>query len=499
VKKRYSVVFFIAIVTTVAIVFSACKKLNDSTELGGDLIPVADNITTFDTMLTVQAFNDTFTNLTDSLRLLYTEEHFLGRISNDPFFGTTDAKLFLELKPTFYPFNFKVANKDSLHIDSVVMVLSYAETYGDSTVPQTVNVYELDQSNPFTKDSAYLVRQNNFTYSNLLGTRTFIPNTLDDSIKVLGDTSSNQLRIKLSNAFGQRLLNYDSTSNLVSGAYLTDSAFRTKFKGFALESVSGNAVMGFDVSAVNTKLAIYYRVGNAAATHDTVQAYFTLNTDNSFNNGGATANYVKRNYTGRPVAAAAGQTTPASIIYLQNDPGAFAILKIPGLATMSNRTIHRAELVVEELYDISDNMFPPPDFLYLDAADPTIATVGPKFRTIPYDFQYDVSGAPNLTAFGIDPINAIDVPSGQTIKTWHFNISRYVQHVLTHTQSSYDLRLMSPYVVTDQFGTPPAADVLKSFQINSSIVKGRVRLVGNTGPADVNPHRVRLHIVYSKL
>jgi hypothetical protein len=37
------------------------------------------------------------------------------------------------------------------------------------------------------------------------------------------------------------------------------------------------------------------------------------------------------------------------------------------------------------------------------------------------------------------------------------------------------------------------------FTINSSIGKGRVRLAGNTGPADTNPQRMRLRIVYSKI
>src|SRR5258706_5780354 len=130
----------------------SCKKINESTELGKGLIPAVDNITTFDTTLEVQAFNDTFTLANDTVRFIGSDEAFLGLINNDPLFGKTDARLFVELKPGLYPYSFE--NKpDSLHIDSVVLILDYLETYGDSTIPQTVNVYELDQANDFRADS----------------------------------------------------------------------------------------------------------------------------------------------------------------------------------------------------------------------------------------------------------------------------------------------------------------------------------------------------------
>ena len=118
--------------TSTLILLISCKKINESTTLGGDLIPAVDNITTFDTTLTVAAFNDTFTLTSDTTYYDRGNTHFLGQINNDPFFGKTDAKLFLELKPGFYKFTF--GNKpDSLHIDSVVLILDYVETYGDTT------------------------------------------------------------------------------------------------------------------------------------------------------------------------------------------------------------------------------------------------------------------------------------------------------------------------------------------------------------------------------
>jgi len=494
VKNRNLALLFIAIVATVAIVFSACKKINESTELGGNLIPPVDNINTFDTSLTVQAFNDTFGLANDTLYLARNQEFFLGKINSDPFFGKTDARMFLELKPPFYKFNY-LDRPDSLVLDSIVLVLDYVETYGDTLTPQTINVYELDQANNFRSDTGYLIRKNDLTYSTLLGSRTIFPYTLNDSVKAYKDTTVNQLRIRLSDAFGNRVLDFDSIPN---GAFASDSLFKKKLKGFALQSVgSGGAVMGFNLTGVNTKLAVYYRYldGGGPASYDTTVTYL------SFNSNCAAANFIQRDYSGTPLLASINNNpaTPDPILYIQGNPGTFANLKIPALAGLSNRVVHRAELIVEQLYDISDSTYRLPDFLYLDAADPTIAASNYKFRTIPYDLTFsNTTGALNLGTFGVVPIRGIDA-FGTPVQKWHFNISRYVQHVLNGTQSLYNLRLFAPFVITEQFGTPPGADQIVGVSVNQSIVKGRARLLGNNGPLDTNPHRIRLRIVYSKL
>ncbi len=496
-NKRKIVLSFIAIVTTVAIVFSACRKINDATELGGDLIPPVDNITTFDTLIDVQAYNDTFGLVNDSQRLSRSDEHFLGLINNDVLFGKTDARLFVEIKPTtygVYPF----ARKDSVNIDSIVLILDYVETYGDTITPQTFKVYEIDQSNNFRSDSNYLIRKENFTYNTSLPLslpgQTFVPKSFNDSVKAFRDTTANQIRIKLDPNFASRLFNYDTTN-----AYKSDSSFKTKFKGFAIRSeTSGNAIVGIDLGGANTKLAIYYNYAKVVGNRprDTTVNYFFVTTQS------AAANYVKRDYTGTPLLASLNNgPAPDPIVYIQNTPGTFANLKIPGLANLSNRVVHRAELIMEQLYDVSDSTFPPPELMYLDAADPTITT-NYKFRTIPYDLLFQPnSGALNYGPFGVIPIITTD-GTGNKIRTWKFNISRYVQHIVTRTQTSYDLRLLSPFSVRREIysGTlpDPSNQEIPVF-LNSSIAKGRIRLIGNTGTGDTNPRRLRLRIVYSKL
>ena len=454
---------------------SSCRKINEPTELGNDLIPAVDNITTFDTTLSVETYNDLFSILNDSTRSTSANEHFLGEITNDPLFGKTEASLFLELKPSVYPFQF-AAPKDSLHIDSVVLVLSYKSTYGDSVAPHNVNVFEIDPSNNFRFDTAYLIRERPFANQGpLLGTmNNVIPWRLQDSVHLFQEDANNQLRIKLNNSFGQRLLDYDTS------VYNSDSAFKISFKGFEITAKGGNSLLGFQLSDTNTKLAIYYQYSGDGKK---AVSYFR------FNGLSASANYVKRDYTGSQLATYQGGVTPDNLVFIQNTPGSFATIKIPALRNLNNRVIHRAELIIEQVYDPSDAIFTPPDFLYVDAFDSTKS----NFRTIPFDVAIDATGNLNFQSFGMVGRKTVD-GSGNPITIWNFNLTRYIQHVVKQALPVYDLRLHTPYFTYDlyTFGT---TDTETFIPINTNYAVGRVRVGGGNHPTQ----RMRLRIVYSKI
>jgi len=498
VKHKHLVITLGAIITSTLILLNSCRKINEATTLGGDLIPPVDNIHTFDTTLEVETYNELFTLLNDSTRVSYNTNQILGYVSNDPLFGKTDARMFLELKPASYPFTF--ANlPDSVYIDSVVLILENAGVWGDTNVNQTVNVYELDQTNEFRADTSYLLRQNGLTYSQLLGSRTFAPSILNDSISAYLDSNTvNQLRIRLDDAFGTRLIRYDTSA--ANNPYQSDSAFRTKFKGFAIQAqAGGNALMRFNLTGANTKLGIYYKYEKKSATNpdlDTTVAYFNFKTFDTYGtNGSASANYITRDYTGTPIQTAQGGTASDPEVFIQNAPGSFARIKIPGLAGLSNRVVHRAELVMEQIYDISDSTFPP-RYLMLDVYDPALSA----YRFMPYDFTFDVQGNPALGSFGAAPIDAKN-QLGQTIKTWHFNLSRYVQNVVNQREQAYEMRLFAPYYISDMYKpTANSTSTKTSVTVNATTGEGRVRLYGGdlSSPA-TNPQRMRLHIVYSKL
>ena len=168
----------------------SCSKINEATDLGDDIIPGIDGVHTFDTSLTVETYDSIFDPLKDSVRVNRSSDHILGNIVSDPFFGKTNAKIFLEMKPGFYRWNFSgVYNKDSLFLDSVVMVLGWKATWGDTTLPQRVSVYELDPATNFKIDSFYTLRNEYFTHTGgPLGTKDFFPHQLNDSIKAFDGT-----------------------------------------------------------------------------------------------------------------------------------------------------------------------------------------------------------------------------------------------------------------------------------------------------------------------
>jgi hypothetical protein len=150
---------------------------------------------------------------------------------------------------------------------------------------------------------------------------------------------------------------------------------------------------------------------------------------------------------------------------------------------------------MEQVYDISDSLYRAPDFLYLDAVDPTITTEPKMFRTIPYDLNFGSSTSSlDYFAFGIIPVISTDF-FGNRIRTWKFNVTRYVQHVLTQTQRLYELRLFPAYRFVEQLGIPPATDFPTPIFINATVAKGRIRIGGGNNPGQ----RMKLRLIYSKL
>ena len=121
-------IFFISLFST--LLFSACTRISTS-ELGLGLLPSMDAFNTKDTLLDVMT--ETL-DRTDSMRVYVSDDHVLGNITNDPIFGTTNASMYFQLKPSFFPF-FIAGSKDSLVVDSAVLVLSYKGFYGDTSNP----------------------------------------------------------------------------------------------------------------------------------------------------------------------------------------------------------------------------------------------------------------------------------------------------------------------------------------------------------------------------
>ena len=142
--KRISVILF------VSFLFSACTRIG-TTEMGLGLLPSADAFNTKDTILTVETET---VDRPDSLRVYGSDDQVVGTITNDALFGSTTASVYFNLKPTYFPFLFS-GSKDSLIVDSAVLILSYKGFYGDSSKPVTLNLRRLSANTPLIPDTTY--------------------------------------------------------------------------------------------------------------------------------------------------------------------------------------------------------------------------------------------------------------------------------------------------------------------------------------------------------
>ena len=110
--------------------------------MGSDLIPPVDNVTTFDTTLSVETINLLFSDSEDTTSSGVLQ--FLGNINNDPLFGRTEGRMYFQVAPSTARRPFPFIDKSNLvGLDSVVLVLGYNNTYGDTMQAQQVAVYEI--------------------------------------------------------------------------------------------------------------------------------------------------------------------------------------------------------------------------------------------------------------------------------------------------------------------------------------------------------------------
>lgn len=484
-KTRSTAVFAASLIFFA--ILNSCTKI-DTTSLGQSLIPGVDNIHTFDTTFDVIAVN--YDDLAACDTAHSTALQALGIISNDPYFGTTEASIYAEVLPPTFPYTFPSASSDSLFIDSVVVILPYSHTFGDTLSPQKVNVYQLDDT--FDSSKNYTVcTALGYNSSVLYGEKTFIPARLKDSIHGYNEDAANQLRIPLQPFFAQQML---EDSSLI---FQSKDAFRNFLRGFALvgdKNFPGQqSINYFDFTSSDCRLAIYVRATKSGVT-DTLALEFPMSYYNSPH-----ANSVIRDRTNAEMLQHLSQPeTGDSLIYIQASPGSYALLTIPGITGLSNRVINRAELIVDQTAPLSpvDNILTPPANLYLEAKDPSIST--DSYIPIPCDFIPSDLNTTFLTMGGMSK-DAKD-NQGNAIKEYTFNISRYLQSIATKKKDNLLLKLSAPHIVsynlnyTDWCGQY-INSVYPSAFLRNSIADGRVRINGT----NKTPTRIRLHVVYSVL
>lgn len=474
----------------------ACTKIS-TTELGSGLIPTVDGVNTFDTTFEIITENVVES---DTTRVYKFNDQALGIISNDPIFGTTSANLYFQLMPAYFPFDI-TGTSDSINVDSAVLVLSCKSFYGDSMLPLKINVEEISTNTPLDPFKDYPANYPSLypfsTVGNIANTKVVYISKIRDSIYNRFEASNHQIRIRLHDSFAKRFIKDYNSSN----AYKSDTTFRESFGGFSLKVDAGNspnALLYINFADTNTKLALYYNSSTTGATkRDTLVTNFRFSSYTCGN-----ANFVTRNRVGSEMANhLTSPGKPDSLVYLQTSPGNYVRIKIPGLKNFNNSIIHRAELIAEQVPDNSnlftiDQYMAPPSIVLLSAWDSANST---KIN-VPNDFVLSSSGAPNTSTFG-GYLSYKSVPGFDKLATYNFNLSRYVQGIVSRKDQSYELRLSA--LVNDSLiyknpypSTAAAQTIYLSPSVSgNNVANGRVRL----GGGNHSKFKMRLRVVYSRI
>ncbi|MCZ2223545.1 MAG: DUF4270 domain-containing protein [Chitinophagales bacterium] len=464
----------------------SCTKVS-VTEIGSELIPPIDGVHTFDTTIDVQTFNI----LSDSFRISKLQEMVLGSITNDPLMGTTKAIINAEFKPNSFPFYFPVG-KDSLTLDSAVLVLSYRGLWGDSTNPIDLKVYEISQSSKLNQDSIYTSYSSMNIARQIGSVHIADPRKLSDSVKAFSEDAINQIRIPLTSDFGNKLLKQFDSSN----AYYSSNQFSSLFRGFSIIPQTGsNTLLRVSLTDTNSKVALYYKYKQRNGADTTVITYFRSGLDFT----GASNNIV-RNISGSQSEQYLinPPTTEDDLLFLQAGQGNFVRIKTPYVAGIKNRVVHRAELIMEQEADNDPyyNVYTAPN-LFLCAISTHPDSAEYRFY-IPKDIVVGQGGTvDNLNIFGGNVIYKTD-PNGKRIASYSFNISRYVQSIITFNQKVFDLYLFAPvtdYVYTGE-GMTSSLYPIATMALNAPAC-GRVGLLG--GNNSQQNRKMRLRIIYSTL
>jgi hypothetical protein len=325
-----------------------------------------------------------------------------------------------------------------------------------------------------------------FRYRDLLGQKTFQPQELNDSLYLFREQLANQLRIRLSDEFGQRLLAQDSAAG---EPYHSDSAFRAFFKGFAVvpdepgAGNPGNALMAFILSDTNTHLKLYYKLVKNGRVDTASREWLFTNI-----NPGGLANRIDRKYNGSQLEAHLAQPSGGdSLAFVQASPGTYTVIRLPALEQFrtekGNVIVHLAELTMAQVPGSPlelDNVFLPPSAVYMDFLDTILNKQYPFITDALQSGRYEPRVFGGLQEYKTGP-------NGQLVTTYTLYVTRYVQNFITRNAPNFPFYLYAPFNVV-------YPDLRLFFGV-TPIGRGRVKLGGGTHSSQP----MKLRIIYSTI
>jgi hypothetical protein len=192
---------------------------------------------------------------------------------------------------------------------------------------------------------------------------------------------------------------------------------------------------------------------------------------------------VKRDPSGSPYGnQLANGGDNQSEVFIQSTPGSYSLIKIPGLQNMSNRLLYKAVLIADQLEGYDEATFPTPGLLFLDAVD----SAKSRIITIPNSWVFLQNNSPiyyDPGSFG----------GFLKDKKFQFDLTAYVQGIVTRKEKSYALRLYAPYSTRPVITT--ISDNQFPLSISNRLGSGRTVIGGGAHPTQ----KMRLYLVYSRL
>ncbi len=357
------------------------------------------------------SFVDTFSISTqvveeDSLRSDLSIRNLLG-LYNDPIFGPVSSSIYSEVVLSGVDVDL---NSPISTLDSVVLTLAYNSLHGDTAAQMDISVYELSSQ----LDGDYFSNMYNPFMPSAIGTLSFVPN-LTDSVNVGFDglNKAPHIRVKLSNTFGQKLINADAQGSndmkdnetftaFMHGLYITtnDSVDNTSF------SAGQGSMLSLDLNSSLSTVTIYY--------NDTSKYDFTISSS------GIKYSRYKHKYDGTDIEAhlANSALKDSTVIYASTMAGVKTKIDFPhirNLISNGNVVINKAELVVT-LENGTEGLFDDP----LES----ISLVG-----------IDENGDDFFLPDAFEPLDFFGGDYDETTKSYSFNIARHLNDLLYNTPS----------------------------------------------------------------
>lgn len=289
---------------------------------------------------------EVYTGSLDSLR---TDEMALAVAGEfiDPVFGTTNADFISQVRLS----DELIFSEYPPVIDSLIVFLEVAGSYGDTNFTMEINVHELKKD--IYPDSAYYsnLNQEGLYYENVVGSANY-------------NASDTLIKIYMNDAFAEKII--ADTSILVS-----QDDFLQKFKGlyFTSDIQAGNgSLTNFNLLSLSTEMVLFFHYPSS----DTLFYFYNF----SISQSSARINMYSHDFsTADPIYSIThlNDNIEDSVSYTQGLAGVYTELKFPELENWRDSlpiAINKAELIVNlSTDDPYSSEYTPPDYLDIRILD----------------------------------------------------------------------------------------------------------------------------------